>query len=262
MATDRRHVVTGKAVQAYATCPMWYAYRYIYEVPDPPLDVWTLWLRAVRRTCLVIAREQMEGKMPTLDQAFMLWEMHTRKTVLASKPKRDLAGRHCVHWFHEWLLGDTPFQVKGIGVPVTVPVVIEDHRIVDVEITADLLGTFPGYKQPHAVLLSPPKLGALHHLLVAGGEVDFAVYNVERGTIAVIDKNPTANPAGVIEQTLRGMIRKIVWPHRDARCRLCPYNDVCTPDDAQRYLLKDESKRKRVQERIANYRRKRAGLLR
>lgn len=261
MATERRHFIDGNAIKAYATCPMWYAYKYIYEVPDPPLDSWTLWLRAVRRTCLVIAREQLEGKMPTLDQAFMLWSMHTRKTILETKPKQDLTGRHCVHWFHDWLSGPEGFQVEGLGVPIVCPVVIEDHRVIDVEITAEFTGRFPKLKRLHAVALSPPKPGVLLQLMKPG-DMDFAIYDIERGSCTPIQKDPKVNPAGIVEQALRGMIRKIVWPHRDSRCRLCPYHDICTPNDAQRYLLKDKSKRARVRERVEKARRDRARLLR
>lgn len=245
---EHRHFLEAEALRDYLACPQKYAYRYLYDLDDPPRTDAQVWTRAVRRTALSMVRETLEHGPISDDQAMLLWQLHTRHTVVAATSRLDVQGREALSRFHEWLVGAPPCvlaPVRTLNFPLTA------RRSIDVELTADFQVTKK--RQKIRIILAPPDPGFFE--AVAGCDTSsWMVYDLQRHRARRIRKRSKAEAQelhGVLEQGLRGMARQIVWPHRDARCTPCPYGDICVPGDARRSILSKATGRQRVQERVA-----------
>jgi hypothetical protein len=246
-----RHYVDGEALRDYLRCPQEYAYRWYYQVPDRVRTIRQVYHRALRRTALSIAREHLTGKPLTTDRSLLLWQLSTRHTPIALRPRLHYLGRNVIARFLDWL---TTTTVHGLSVPRQLTFAATARRQIDVEITADIFVTIN--KRPSLVLLAPPDPGLIADLAQCDTD-DWVVFTLATSTARCL---PKATPstrhalAGVIEQGFRGLSRRIVWPNRDSRCRTCTFADICQPADARRYTLQHGSKRERVRKQIARRR--------
>lgn len=248
---DLLHAVEAEALRDYLRCPQEYAYRWIYEAPEPPRTTRQLFDRCLRRTALTIAREVYAGGNITRDRSLLLWQLHIDKTEIQTLPKLDLLGREAIGRFFVWLRGAT---VPGLAITRQVVFEYARKQQCSVRLTADFVLTRNG--RTVLVLLTPPHAGILPHLLACDDQ-PWLVYDLPLGKGHELTELPSAmrkEVGALVTQGYRGIGHKLVWPHRDQRCRTCPYADICTPGDARSYLLRTASKRKRVLDRIAEQR--------
>lgn len=250
-----RHFVLGEALRDYLRCPQEYGYRYIYQAPEPPQTLQQWWDRAVRRTILSTVKEKLDGKDTTHDRIVLLWQLTTRNTPLDGNHKLDILGREALVTFWNWL--DT-VELEALAVAREVTFDITTKRAITVQLTADFVAR-RGNRRIH-VLLAPPEPGILIQVAACDDEV-WTLYNLRQShanELTKLTQREQRALAGVIEQGWRGIGHKLIWPYRDGRCTACPYQDVCAPGDARRYLLDRPSKHKRILERIDNHRKLRS----
>jgi hypothetical protein len=242
LMNEIRNLVDGRALQAYTHCPQHYAYKYLYDIPDTPQTISARYSLAARRTVMGIARTQCASGSVTPKRASMVWQLAAQHYGLDGIPKWSHRGRAVALWFQKFT---TEWQILNVGVEHHFPIKLHPNRIVDVAVTADFVAQRKA-ERVH-ILVVPPRLGPLKPLVGNDNGERWGTWSLDTQKYRVC---PPAEAGAVVEQALRGMIRKIVWPYYDGRCRQCPYTDVCKTEDAQPYRLRDKSKRERVRQRV------------
>jgi hypothetical protein len=238
-----RSLVSARALQSYVQCPQRYAYEYIYELPPHPQTLATRFSLAARRAVMGIARAQASSGSITPKRASMVWQFVAKHYGLDDIPKWSHKGRNIALRFQRHTLD---YRVLGVGVEVHLPVQLGPRRTVDIAVTADFISERKGRTQ--SVLVSEPPLGPIESLVAYRSPGEWHVWSLT--TASQRPAKQTTDQTGPIEQALRGMIRKIIWPYYDGRCRTCPYADICKAEDCQPHRLRDESKRERVRQRV------------
>lgn len=202
----------------------------------------------MHRACATLLRDKSRGKLITADHAHTIWELQSRTSGLAERPKLDIRGRNTVFWFQTWL---QTFKPTGFNVPLVYPIEISHGQVLEVRFNAHFKGRLPGVNNMQVYgFFSPPDLSVLAYL-----ELDHPtlVYDLRRNRTHLVDPAKRVN-AQVLEQVWRGMTRQVIWGYDDARCHSCSFQDICNFDDALPYRLRSESKRQRVQQRIERIR--------
>ena len=205
----------------------------------------------MRRTALAIVREILENRIPDLNQAWLLLDFYSRGTVVRMNASLAQTARTCIAEFCQTL---QQLRIVSLGEVRLLTIPFSDTESSDVQIQADFTG-FLKRKRTHILLTPPSRL--IETQIASHDSQQWATLKISLAPKISIIPKETSNDSPalpLIWQGLRGLARKIVWPHRDARCISCVYTEGCTPIDAHPKRLTNVSARRLVLTRMSKTR--------